>query len=113
MRIGYQGIEGSFSEIAAEKLIEKENFTNFNLIPMASSENVCKALEVGDIEFGVVAIENSIGGEVFETKKAFQRRKIQHISSVAIPISQCLFKKSNFIKTSDLLFVASHQQALL
>ena len=28
MKIGYQGTEGSFSEIATEKLIERENLTN-------------------------------------------------------------------------------------
>jgi len=113
MKIGYQGTEGSFSEIAAEKLIERESLTNCELIPLASSENVCKGLEDGNIDFGVVAVENSIGGEVFETKKAFQSREIHQISSVAIPISQCLFKKTRQIKDNDLHFVASHQQALM
>lgn len=113
MKIGYQGTQGSFSEIAAEKLIEKENYSNCVLIPLASSENVCKELEEGNIDFGVVAVENSIGGEVFETKKAFQSRRIHEISGVAIPIAQCLFKKNDQIKNIDLQFVASHQQALV
>lgn len=113
MKIGYQGTEGSFSEIATEKLIERENLTNCELVPMASSENVCRGLEEGSIHFGVVAVENSIGGEVFETKKAFQSRKIHQVSSVAIPISQCLFKKTNLIENDEILFVASHQQALM
>lgn len=112
MKIAYQGLEGSFSEIAAMKLAEQEGLVEYDLLPLGTSENVCRSLEEGIVKYGVVAVENSIGGAVNETKDALSKRNFVQISSVAIPISQCLFKLSDNIADSHIKFVASHEQAL-
>ena len=112
MKIAYQGLKGSFSELAAIKLASQEGIVSYELLPVASSENVCRYLEEGTADYGVVAIENSIGGVVYETKEALEKRNFKHISRVAIPISQCLFKYSKEIPDDTINFIASHEQAL-
>jgi len=112
MKIAYQGIEGSFSEIAAIKLAEQESLVDYDLLPVITSENVCQSVESGIAAYGVVAIENSIGGTVYETKKALEKRDFNHISKVAIPISQCLFKLSPDTPNEGIKFIASYEQAL-
>lgn len=112
MKIAYQGLEGSFSESAAIKLAEQEGLVGYELLPVASSENVCHNLEEGIADYGVVAIENSTKGVVYETKEALEKRDFEHISRVAIPIFQCLFKLSADIPDDTIKFVASHEQAL-
>lgn len=112
MKIAYQGIEGSFSELAAIRFAEKEGLVGYELLPVVTSEDVCHNLENGIAEYGVVAIGNSIGGPVYETKKALEKRDFKHISKVAIPISQCLFKFSQDTPDEEIKFVASHEQAL-
>jgi prephenate dehydratase len=112
MKIAYQGLEGSFSELAAIKLAEQEGLAGYELLPVATSENVCHHIENGAADYGVVAIENSIGGVVYETKEALEKRKFEQIARVAIPISQCLYKLSPDIPDEQIKFVASHEQAL-
>ncbi|MEQ3513535.1 prephenate dehydratase domain-containing protein [Pseudoalteromonas sp. BZB3] len=112
MKIAFQGIEGSFSEIAAMKLANQIGAAEFELIPMATSENVCKSIDEGSVKYGVVAIENSIGGVVSETREALNQRELIEISKTSIPISQCIFKFSSEINNDEIKFIASHEQAL-
>lgn len=113
MKIAYQGIEGSFAEMAAKDLAENERFAEYTLVPMEDSESVCKALDGDVVDYGVVALENSIGGEVTETRRAFMTRDIQHVAKVALSVSQCLFKASDRVENREIQYVASHEQALL
>ena len=59
--VGYQGVEGAFSSIAAKHLFphyKKRSYTSF--------EDVIKAVISGEIEYGVLPVENSYSGEVGE-----------------------------------------------
>lgn len=109
MKMGFQGDVGSNSEEASYEFIKKLN--NENIVPFAliTSENVVSALLNKEIEFGVMALNNSIIGEVVETKKAMHKN-IELIDTVEIPIHHCLFAKD---KNSKIRYVASHIQALM
>lgn len=112
IKIGYQGMEGSNSEEASLIMIEKLNLNNIELIPLISSKNVISALETGSIDFGVVAIKNSIGGTVEETAEAIINKKIEQIIELKIPIHHCLFKKNDNIDNKEISLIISHIQAL-
>ena len=88
MKMGFQGDVGSNSEEASYEFIKKLN--NENIVPVAliTSENVVSALLNKEIEFGVMALNNSIIGEVVETKKAMHKN-IELIDTVEIPIHHC------------------------
>lgn len=62
LRIGFQGVSGSFSEQALHEYfgdnVEKSNVQEF--------EDVFKALDNGSIDYGVLPIENSSTGSILE-----------------------------------------------
>lgn len=108
MKIGFQGDIFSNSEEACKKFIQKMNFNTAQLIPLISSKNVVDALLKKEIDYGVMALKNSIAGPVIETKEVLNN-SIQLIETLDLPIHHCLFKKT---ADSDINFVASHIQAL-
>jgi len=113
MRIGYQGIIGSNSEEAAMKIVERIGIDEVVYVPLISSQNVVNALKSKDIDYGVVATKNSIGGIVIETQKAIAGELINVIEKETLPIHHCLFKKSKNVIDSQLFKVVSHIQALI
>ena len=108
MKIGYQGDLFSNSEEASKLFVKKLQFCSFSLIPLTSSQNVVKNLISGNIDYGVMAIENIIAGPVIETKEALTNQ-IDLIDTLSIPIHHSLFSKH---KNTNIQFVASHIQAL-
>ena len=112
IKVGYQGMEGSNSEAASKEFIDKLKLTNVELIPLVTSGNVIDKLTKGEIDYGVMAVENSIGGVVEETKKAVKGVNIELITTVVLPIHHTMFYKSANIKKEDIKVIASHIQAL-
>ncbi len=113
MKIGYQGIEGSNSEEAAKRLAERLEITNANLIPLVSSKNVGDELQSGSIDYGVVAVRNSIGGLVEETREAIKPEEIEILGRETLTIHHCLFVKDDSITKEKIKRISSHPQALL
>jgi len=66
--IAFQGCTGAFSEIAAKKAITKTELalTTLEMHGKASFAAVFEAVESGEVEQGIVPIENSVGGTVKE-----------------------------------------------
>lgn len=112
MRIGYQGIVGSNSYIAAMEVAQSQRFENVEYVPLISSINVISELEKGNIDYGVIATKNSIGGEVVESMNALRNRHLELVATYILPIHHALFKKSADISNDSLKAVASHIQAL-
>lgn len=111
MRIGYQGIEGSNSENATKILSKELKLNNVNLVPLITSANVVNELKLKNIDYGVMAIENTIGGLVEETKNALLDVDMSVLEEVSIQIHHCIFKKYE-ISMDSIRNVASHVQAL-
>lgn len=111
MRIGYQGIEGSNSENATKILSKELKLNNVNLVPLITSANVVNELKLKNIDYGVMAIENTIGGLVEETRNALLDVDISVLEEVSIQIHHCIFKKYE-ISMDSIRHVASHAQAL-
>ena len=59
MRIAYQGEPGAFSEAAARRVDP-----DAPLVPCRSFEEVFDAVQGGTAAYGVLPIENSIGGSI-------------------------------------------------
>ncbi|MBR3049160.1 MAG: hypothetical protein IKG58_01200 [Bacilli bacterium] len=109
IKIGYQGIKNSYSYEAALKLSKK--FNNVELIGLTTSKNVIDKLKNQEIDYGVVAIKNSIAGEVEETKKALKKYNYKIFDKIDLEIHHSIFKLKN-IKLENIKYVASHIQAL-
>ena len=70
-----------------------------NVVPVAliTSKNVVSSLIKKEIDYGVMAIKNSIAGDVAETKEALTEH-IELVDTAEIDIHHCLFTKNNQAK---------------
>lgn len=112
IRIGYQGIEGSNSEEAARKIAKQLKLSEYELIPLVTSKTVIDKLKRDEIDYGVVATKNSLGGTVQETYDAIKNESLELIATHILQIHQCLFVKPG-TPAEAIACIASHPQALL
>lgn len=111
IRIGYQGIYNSNSEEAAKQFVKKQGFKEYILLPLVSSFNVLDNVEMGNIDYGVIAYKNNTGGKVVESVQAIKFLQLELFDTITIPIHHYLFVKNNTIKEKDIEAIASHPQA--
>lgn len=110
--VGYMGIAGSFSDAAAQELIQNIDDPDIRCLPLVCSQRILEELRAGTIAYGVLGVENSSVGPVEEFVEAFGNVKYEVLAEYVLPIHHCLFKKSADIPFSHLTTVASHPQAL-
>ena len=84
-RVGFQGALGAFSEEAVRALVP-----NAEPVPHATFEAVVKAVESGDVDAGVVPVENTLAGAVAEAYEALVAGSVTAIGEMVIPIRHCL-----------------------
>jgi len=112
INIGYQGAEGSNSEEAARQMVARLNIEQPVLVPLVSSVNVLGQLKRGEIDYGVVAIANSVGGIVNETLNALRDEHLELVGTDVLHIQHSLFKKSSALANKTIVRIISHEQAL-
>jgi prephenate dehydratase len=84
-RTSFQGALGAFSEEAVRILTPESE-----PMPRPSFEAVVRAVESGEDERGVVAVENTLAGAVAEAYDALEAGDVAVVGEVAIPIRHCL-----------------------
>ncbi len=104
MRVGVLGPRGTFSEIAAKKWHSACRIRYFEEIP-----DVVEAVVSGEIDAGVLPIENSIEGSVNITLDLLYDQKVKIIGEVIVPVVHHLLAKVGVEKIHT---IASHPQAL-
>jgi chorismate mutase/prephenate dehydratase len=105
--IGYQGSVGAFSQIALKKLFPLNRDVSY-----PTFEDVFKAVEMGDIEYGVLPFENSYTGEVGEVLDLLLKYDC-HITNVySLKIEHHLLALDG-TELDDITHVYSHPQALM
>lgn len=85
VRAGFQGALGAFSEEAARILVP-----HAQPIPRPTFDAVVKAVERGEDDTGVVAVENTLAGAVAEAYDALESGDVKVVAEAAIPIRHCL-----------------------
>ncbi len=110
-KIGIQGGKGSFNEEACRTYCAKKGITNFEIVYLYTSDRVLKALEEKEVDYGICAIENSLGGLVWETIHALSEFDCKIVDNFEIIINHALLGfKGRAIESIDT--VMSHPQAL-
>ena len=110
-KIGYMGIPGSFSEVAANELLLQAGMTETELVPLVCAKNILEAMQKGEVQYGVLGVENSTAGPVGEFVHTFENISYEKLAVYVLPIHHCLFKKPG-VDAAALQEVASHPQAL-
>ncbi len=102
------GPEGSFSEQALRGLVGDE----VEVLHKESVEEVFSSLSRGEIRWGIVPIENSIGGTVLETLDSFLRAAPSVRIRVELSMEVELVLASEAKSLEEIEEVRSHPQAL-
>ena len=104
--IACQGVEGAYSQIAAERL-----FSAPEIVFFSNWEKVFSAIEAGLCRYGVIPIENSTAGSVKKVYDLMISKNFKIVKSVRIKINHCLLAKKG-TKLSDITEIFSHEQAI-
>ena len=99
--IGIQGGKGSFNEEALQEYIHRHE--------LDSVETVLQALHNGDIDYGLFAMHNSVGGIVQESVRALARYVVTVVEEFSIPVRHFLMKRPD-IKEDTITVVMAHPQ---
>ena len=103
MRIGALGPEGSYSERAA-RLWQKDA----DLAYFGDFEDVLKAVEAGDVDIGIVPLENSLEGAIGLTMDLLLKMPLCIKGEVNLPIRNCLVGRGE----GEVKIIISHPQPL-
>jgi prephenate dehydratase len=105
-RIAYQGEPGAFSEAAARQLDAAAD-----PLPCRAFEDVFVAVTQGAADFGVLPIENSIGGSIHRNFDLLQQNELPIVAEVEVPVVHHLLALPD-TAMENVRRIYSHPQAL-
>ena len=107
LKIAFQGEIGAYSELA----VYKHFGSNVQVKPCKLFSDVFKSVDVGEVDYGVVPVENSIEGSVNQVYDLLMEYDLKVCGEIILKIEHCLI--ANFNATLDSIKVVySHPQAL-
>lgn len=105
--VGYQGVSGAFSEQACKNFftdsVQTKGYSEF--------EDVYVALKNGEIDYGVLPIENSSTGSINDNYDLIRKYGFYIVGETAVNVDQCLMGVKG-TKVEDIREVYSHPQGL-
>jgi chorismate mutase/prephenate dehydratase len=104
--VACQGLEGAYSQLAAEKLFKFPSIIYFN-----NFEGVFSAIEKGFCSYGVLPIENSTAGSVYSVYDLMAKHNFNIVRSVRLKVDHSLLVKPG-TELGDIKEVYSHEQAI-
>lgn len=104
--VAVQGIEGAYGHTAAKQL-----FSNGSLSFFASFHEVWEAVENGDVDYGVLPIENSTAGEVTANMELLERHNVFICNTTTVECAHVLAAKQG-VKEEDIKIIFGHEQAI-
>lgn len=107
MKIGIQGEKFSWHYLAAQKLYGE----NIDILFYREFSDVFRAEDKGEIDFGLVAIENSVYGSIVPVYQELSKRNYFINGEIKLQISQCLIALPS-TKLEEITDVYSHPVAL-
>jgi prephenate dehydratase len=106
-KVAFQGEHGAFSEIASKFYFGEE----VNNVPSYSFDEVFSNVKNGKVDFGIVPIENTLYGSVFETYDLLLKYSLTITGELNLQINHYLIAQKKY-KLQDIKRIYSHPQAL-
>ncbi len=104
--VGCPGTVGANSHTASLNIFPENKISFFE-----NFEDVCKAVESGEIKYGILPIHNSTAGSVIQTYELLEKYDLYICASTCVEVKHCLAAKKG-TTLSDFKDVYSHPQAL-
>jgi prephenate dehydratase len=105
--VAFQGESGAYSEQAAFDFFGKDA----QPIPRPSFDDVFDDVAAGKCDYGIVPVENSLGGSVHRNYDLFMRHDLHIVGEVIVRIRWYLYTLPG-VQLGDIKRVMSHWQAL-
>jgi arogenate/prephenate dehydratase len=106
VRIAYQGEPGAFSEAASRQLA-----ADAQLVPCKSFEEVFASVDKDVVDFGVLPIENSIGGSIHRNFDLLLEHDLPIVGELEVPVVHHLLALPGRT-LEQIKHIYSHPQAL-
>lgn len=104
--VAVQGATGAYGHVAATQL-----FKNGNLSFYASFAEVFEAVENGDVDYGVLPIENSTAGEVTLNMELLEKHSVYINRTTRVECAHVLAAKQG-VREEDIRILFGHEQAI-
>lgn len=104
--VACQGVEGAYSQIAADKLFKHPTISYFE-----SFEGVFRAVDEGFSQYGILPVENSTAGTVNQVYDLMMEHDFHIVRSVRLKVDHNLLAKAG-TRIDDITDVYSHSQAI-
>ena len=108
MNVAIQGINGSYHDLAARRYFDEP----IKLKNCETFRELAKKVSNKEVDFGVMAIENSIAGSILPNIVLLLDFQLQIVGEIYMPIHHCLVAHKG-MSVSDLTEVRSHPMAIL
>jgi prephenate dehydratase len=106
MVVAFQGESGAYSEAAAQRFAP-----DAAVLPCPSFEDVFRAVETGKAAFGVLPIENSIGGTIHRNYDLLLEHALQIVGDLELRVVHSLIALPG-TSIDEIKTIYSHPQAL-
>jgi chorismate mutase / prephenate dehydratase len=107
LKVAFQGELGAYSEMAVYSFFGQ----NAEVKPCKSFDDVFESVKTGDVDYGVVPVENSIEGSVNRTYDLFLEYDLKVCGEIIIRVSHCFIAHKG-TRLDQIKTVYSHPQAL-
>ena len=104
--VAFQGEHGAYGEVASRQLVPNGAF-----IPCLEFVDVFRGVEEGDLDLGVVPVENSLEGAVTQVNDLLTTTDLKVIGEINVPVKHCLLATRG-TDYREIRVVYSHPQAL-
>lgn len=110
VRVGFQGVTGAYSELAAQRILAVRHRTA-DPVGYRTFASVAEAVVDGRVAYGVLPVENTLAGSINETYDLLKRHALHIVGEDVLPIDHCLAAVAN-TPLRQIKRVYSHPQAL-
>ncbi len=109
-RVAFQGIQGAYSELAGRKhfapYLDRTVFTGVETL-----EQVVNAVEDGDVEYGLLPVENTTAGSMNEVYDLLSVAQLSIVGEEVLRVEHCLLTADD-VPLAGIRQIYSHPQAL-
>lgn len=109
--VAFQGERGAFGDEAVQIYFAKDPDVTPEPIPYRGFADVFRAVAAGEVDYGLVPVENSQAGSINDTYDLLRQHDLFVIGEIAHPVNHCLLCLPGQ-QLHDIKRVISHPQAL-
>src|SRR5213080_3661939 len=109
--VAFQGERGAFGDEAVQVYFGQNMGRNAEARPYRAFNDVFRAVAAGDVDYGLVPVENSQAGSINDVYDLLRQHDLFVIGEISHPVNHCLLCLPGQ-QLSDIKRVISHPQAL-